>query len=270
MKGLALHHTACLRQRGQANAFCPSQTYLPLKTYFSSIISLPTEMLNPRALPVVLHLVHLLQNSCSVLMKKSLNLSTSELLEFTWWYVNTSLAIGEVPNYAHTNTHGYQFSFSCTVIPNWGELRKYACMCSVTWVMSNLFDPMDCSRPGSSIHGLLQARILEWIVIPSSRISSRPRDRTPYFLHLLHWQVGSLPPAPPGKVKVKVTQSCPILCDPMDWTLHRILQARILKWVTFPFSRGSSQPRDQTQVSRIAGRFFTTWATREAQDYWGG
>ena len=65
--------------------------------------------------------------------------------------------------------------------------------------------------------------------------------------------------------KVKVAQSCPILCDPMDYTLHEILQARILEWVAFPFSRGSSQPRDQTQVSHIAGRFFTSWATREAQ-----
>ena len=44
-----------------------------------------------------------------------------------------------------------------------------------------------------------------------------------------------------------------------------ILQARILKWVAFPFSRGSFQPRDRTQVSRIAGGFFTVWATREAQ-----
>ena len=43
-----------------------------------------------------------------------------------------------------------------------------------------------------------------------------------------------------------------------------ILQARILEWVAFPFSRGSSQPRDQTQVSRTTGRFFTRWATREA------
>ena len=58
------------------------------------------------------------------------------------------------------------------------------------------------------------------------------------------------------KVKVKVAQSCPALCNPMDHRVHGILQARILKWVAFPFSRGSSQPRDQTQVSCIAGRFF--------------
>ena len=44
------------------------------------------------------------------------------------------------------------------------------------------------------------------------------------------------------------------------WTVHGILQTRILEWVAFPFSRGSSQPRDWTQVSRIAGRFFTRWA----------
>ena len=44
----------------------------------------------------------------------------------------------------------------------------------------------------------------------------------------------------------------------------------LLEWVDFPFSRGSSQPRDQTQVSRIVGGFFTTWATREAQEYWSG
>ena len=44
--------------------------------------------------------------------------------------------------------------------------------------------------------------------------------------------------------KAKVTQSCPTLCDPMDYTLHGILEARILEWVAFSFSRGSPQPRD--------------------------
>ena len=58
--------------------------------------------------------------------------------------------------------------------------------------------------------------------------------------------------------------------QPMDYTIHGILQARILEWVAFPFSRGSSQPRDQIQVSHIAGRFFTSWATKEAQEYWSG
>ena len=104
--------------------------------------------------------------------------------------------------------------------------------------------------------------------------------------------------------QVKVTQSCPTLCNPMDCIAHGILQARILEWVAFPFSRGvfpaqgsnpglphcrqilyqlshkrssrilewvaytissrSSWPRNQTGVSCKAGRFFTNWAIREA------
>ena len=68
------------------------------------------------------------------------------------------------------------------------------------------------------------------------------------------------------KVKVKITQPCLTLCHPIDCrppgsSVHGILQARILAWVAIPFSRGSCQPRDQTQVSCIAGGFFTVWAT---------
>ena len=65
-----------------------------------------------------------------------------------------------------------------------------------------------------------------------------------------------------------VTQPCLSLCDPMDCSppgssVQGIFQARILEWVAIPSSRGSSQTRDGTQVSHIAGRFFTIWATRE-------
>ena len=61
------------------------------------------------------------------------------------------------------------------------------------------------------------------------------------------------------------------LCDPMDYSppassVHGILQARILEWVAIPFSRGSFQPRGWTQVLCIEGRFFTIWATKEAQE----
>ena len=68
---------------------------------------------------------------------------------------------------------------------------------------------------------------------------------------------------------MKGTQTSPSLCNSVDCNLpgssvHGILQARILEWVTVPFSRGSSQARDQTQVSHIAGGYFTVWATREA------
>ena len=70
------------------------------------------------------------------------------------------------------------------------------------------------------------------------------------------------------RVKVKVTQLCPTLCDPMDCSLpgssvHGILQARILEWVAMPFSRESSQSRDLTWVLHNASRFFTIWATRK-------
>ena len=70
---------------------------------------------------------------------------------------------------------------------------------------------------------------------------------------------------------MKVAQSSPTLCNhrlhyrPPGSPVHGTLQARTLERGAIPFPRGSSQPRDQTQVSPIAGRFFTVWATREAQ-----
>ena len=90
-----------------------------------------------------------------------------------------------------------------------------------------LCNPKECSPPGFSVHEISQARILE---------------------------------------NESESQSCLTLCNPMDYTVHGILQARTLEWVAFPFSRGSSQHRDRTQVSHIAGRFFTSWATRD----WSG
>ena len=69
-------------------------------------------------------------------------------------------------------------------------------------------------------------------------------------------------------------ESCSVMSDSLQphglHIVHGILQARILEWVAFPFSRGSSQPRYWTQVSHIAAGFFTSWATREAQEYWSG
>ena len=60
------------------------------------------------------------------------------------------------------------------------------------------YDPMDCSPPGSSDHGILQVRILEWVAMPSPGDLPDPGS-SPLLFHLLHWQVGSLPLAPPGK-----------------------------------------------------------------------
>ena len=72
-----------------------------------------------------------------------------------------------------------------------------------------------------------------------------------------HWSSWYLPGE--KKVSVKVTQSCPTLCNPMDYTVHGIGQARILEWVAVPNLGRSSQHRDWTQVSHITGRFFTCW-----------
>ena len=123
---------------------------------------------------------------------------------------------------------------------------------------------MDCSPSGSSVHGISQARILEWVAIPFCRGSSWPRSWT----HVSCIAGGFFTAKPRGKpahrVHVQVVQSCLTLCDPMDYTVHGILQARILEWVAVLFSRGSPHPRDQSQVSHIAGRFFTSWATWEA------
>ena len=154
---------------------------------------------------------------------------------------------------------------------------------------------MDYSSPDSSVHRILQARILEWITIPFSRGPSQPRDWTwvscitgRFFkflkkLFLGHMASGifdiwpGIEPTPSAvkaqsanhwtikEVKVKVAQSCLTLCNPTDYTVHGILRARILEWVAVPFSYGSSQPRDWTQVSCTVDGFFTSWATSESQ-----
>ena len=131
-------------------------------------------------------------------------------------------------------------------------------MCLVAQLCLTLCDPMDCSPPGSSVHenfpdkntgvGCLQS--VGSISRDLSNSGIKPMSPT--------WQVDSFP------LKVKVAQSCPTLCNPRDYTVHGILQARILEWAALPFSMGSSQSRDRTQVSHIAGGFFTNRAIREA------
>ena len=127
---------------------------------------------------------------------------------------------------------------------------------------------MDWSPPGSSIHGISQARVLEWVAISSSRGSSQPRDQTQASCITGRFFTAK---SPLGTYWVsEVTQSCPTLCDPMDCSLpsssvHGILQARVLEWGAISFPRGSSWPRDWTWVSCIAGRFLTNLAMREAR-----
>ena len=115
-------------------------------------------------------------------------------------------------------------------------------------VVFNFWDPLDSSPPCSSVHGILQARILEWLQFPSPGDLPNPQIK----LRSPALQADSLLSEPPRKSPVIYYHRC--------W-YDGILQARILEWVAFPFFRGSFQPRDRTLVSRSAGGFFASWAT---------
>ena len=118
---------------------------------------------------------------------------------------------------------------------------------------------MDCTSPGSSVHGFLQARILEGVAIPFSRRSSQPRDQilvsctaSRFFTIWATREVQTK-----WCVCLLVTQSCLILCHPMarsppGSSVHRILQARILKWISMPSSRRSSWPKDWNRISYVS------------------
>ena len=107
-----------------------------------------------------------------------------------------------------------------------------------SWIISNL------SKNNLQILTKMQLILLQRIIYSFIRISSHPflEEKIKVLVKIL---------------KVKVIQSCLTLRDPMDYAVHGILQARILEWVAFPFSRGYSQPRDRTGVSCIVGRSFT-------------
>ena len=104
---------------------------------------------------------------------------------------------------------------------------------------------MDCSPPGSSVHGIFQARILQWVAISFSRGSFWPKDRT--WVSCIAGRVftGCTDLAMKSLSRVQ-------LCDPMDCSLssssiHGIFQARVLEWTAISFSKGSSRPRNQTR-----------------------
>ena len=156
-------------------------------------------------------------------------------------------------------------------------LFLFCCSAQLLQLCPTLWDPMDCSPPGSSVHGISQARILEWVAISSSRGSSQPRDGT-WVSCVAGGFFTTEPPRSPlflykERKESEVTQSCLTLWDPMEYcslpgsSVRGILQTRILEWVAIPFSRGTSRPRDQTWVSHITDRRFTVWATREATSY---
>ena len=113
-------------------------------------------------------------------------------------------------------------------------------------------------------HSLPQALCFSIPVFENLSWVETPIHSVHYFTYfLLHFC-----PMESTVVVVFVTQSCPTLCDTMDFSwpcssVNGIFQARILDWVAIPFSRQCSQPRDWTQVSCMANRFFTIWITRD-------
>ena len=124
------------------------------------------------------------------------------------------------------------------------------CCCSVANLCLIL---PDCSPPGSSVHGISQARILEWTDISPSKGSSWPRDPTHVSCInrqiLFHW----LTAAPDA---AKSLQSCPTLCDPIDGrppgsAIPGILQARILEWVAISFSNAWKWKVKVNSLSRV-------------------
>ena len=132
---------------------------------------------------------------------------------------------------------------------------------------------MDCSPPGSSAHGILQARILEWLAVLSSRGSSQPSyvsihrwETTTWAKPTYHLCSGfSFLLISSGMWKSKSLSHVWLFVTP--WTIIAHQAPLFMKfsweeyeWVAISFSRGSSQPRDWTTISCTAGRFFSTWA----------
>ena len=150
----------------------------------------------------------------------------------------------------------------------WGFTTVSMHTCSGTQLFLTLCDPMACSPPGSSVHGIFLTRILEWVAISFSRGSSRPRDWTHFHISCIGKRI--LYPWASLSMLCLVAQLCPTLCDPMDCSppdssirgdslgeniglgCHALLQ-----WI-FPTNPGLPH----------CWQFFTIWATREAQEYW--
>ena len=137
------------------------------------------------------------------------------------------------------NTYPIKYTFS---LKHEGRSRgesdpyQQAVLCWVTQLCQTLCDPMDCSPQGSSVHG------------------DSPGKNTGVGCHALLQRIFPTQGSNPGLLH----------CRRILYHLSHQGSPRILEWVAYPFFRGSSQPRDWTRVSSIAGGFFTSWATREA------
>ena len=142
----------------------------------------------------------------------------------TWW--TTVYGVADTTEWlTHTHTHTHTHTPPCDMLSS--RIFKWADIFSPKWkslscVWLSKVNPIDCSRPGSSVHGILQARILEW-VFPTQGLKPGVLHRRRILYHLSH-------------------QGSP----------------RILERIAYPFSRASSWPQNRPRVSSVAGRVFTS------------
>ena len=168
--------------------------------------------------------------------------------------------------------------------------KNVLCWVNVLQSCPTLCNPMDCVPPGSSAHGILQARILEWVAMPSSRGLSQPRDQThvSYVFCigrqvLYHYRHLRSPGYSPATAAAKSRQSCLTLCDPIDGSppgspSPGILQARTLEWVAISFSNAWKWKVKVKSLSRVR-LLATPWTAPyqtppsvgfSRQEYWSG
>ena len=180
----------------------------------------------------------------------AISLSSHTLIQKSWWIIPSPVGIWAVSVSTKSITHS---SSGTTLIyfKDRDDLQKWG------WGLKpeNL-----CLSPNSATDWLL---ILRWILNISERLFHFPVMN---LINLISqcWCVDYIFVL--CAQSLSHVQLCnPMNCSPPGSSVHGIFQARILEWIAISFSRGSFQPRDRTQVSHIAGRFFTVWATREAQ-----
>ena len=141
--------------------------------------------------------------------------------------------------------------------------KTILCLCAQ--LLSSVWVFVIVAGQAPLVHGIFQKRILEWAAISFSRGFSLTQGSNPHLLRLLHRQVDSLPLHHIGLV----AKSCPIICDPMDWSppgpsVRGIFQAGILEWVAISSPGDLPKPGIEPASPTLAEGFFYHWTTREA------
>ena len=210
-----------------------------------------------------------------------------------WIFVPFCVPLGYIPRcefagseWAHVEDKILMYVVSLlspTIIPIYSaqsacpHFHMDVCTCLAASSHVWLCDPMDCSLLGSSVHGILQAKILEWAVgyhallqeiFPTQGI--KPISMSPELqVDSLHWAMGGGPSSHVWKKERKRKSASHVWLFATPWNSPWSSPARILEWVAIPFSNRSSRSSKRIGVFCIVGGFFTSWATRKAVHvYW--